>query len=105
MVDASAIQEHMAVVGSDGEHVGVVDKVENDQIKLTRNDPEANGQHHYIPLSWVDAVEGAVRLSVDSQQAKSEWQSEAGHEAGVEDGTGHDPFAENRERAAGGEVF
>ena len=29
------IQEHMEVVGSDGKHVGTVDHLEGDQLKLT----------------------------------------------------------------------
>jgi hypothetical protein len=95
-VDIQAIQEQMAVVGADGEHVGTVDKVEDDQIKLTRKDPTARGQHHYIPVSWVASVEGAVRLNVTSQEAIQGWQSEGEHE---------DPYAANRDRSVGGEVY
>jgi hypothetical protein len=32
------IKEHMEVVGSDGQHVGTVDGVEDDRIKLTKSD-------------------------------------------------------------------
>ncbi len=53
MADASQIREQMEVVGSDGQHVGTVDRVENDKIKLTRKDPEAEGVHHLIPIDWV----------------------------------------------------
>src|ERR687890_2862276 len=35
---AGQVQEHMEVVGSDGGHVGTVDHVEGDRIKLTRKD-------------------------------------------------------------------
>jgi len=35
MVNASQIQEHMEIKGSDGQHVGTVDRVEGDRIKLT----------------------------------------------------------------------
>lgn len=104
-MDTSAIQEHMAVVGSDGEHVGVVDGVEGERIKLTRTDPEAGGQHHYIPLDWVDAVEGAIRLRVSAEEAQQSWQSEGEQGSGQESGSGDDPFAENRARSIGGEVF
>ena len=64
---ASKIEEHMAVVGSDGGHVGTVDKVEEDRIKLTKkDDPDGSGlHHHYLPVSAVAAVEdGEVRLSM-----------------------------------------
>ena len=70
---ASQIEPHMAVVGSDGGHVGTVDKVEEDRIKLTKNDdPDGSGQHHhYLPISSVAAVEaGEVRLSMDADRAR-----------------------------------
>ncbi len=38
MADASAIKEHMEVIGADGVHVGTVDHVEGDRIKLTKAD-------------------------------------------------------------------
>ena len=44
-MDASQVKEHMDVVGSDNEHVGTVDKVEGQRIKLARKDPSAGGEH------------------------------------------------------------
>ncbi|MDU2926289.1 DUF2171 domain-containing protein, partial [Bradyrhizobium sp.] len=32
------IREHMEVIGADGAHVGTVDRVEGNRIKLTRKD-------------------------------------------------------------------
>lgn len=80
MVDASQIKNHTEVVGSDGDHVGTVDHMEgSDRIKLTRRDPEADGQHHYIPLDWVESVENdQVRLNKTAQEAQSQWQTEEG---------------------------
>jgi hypothetical protein len=70
MANASQIREHMEVVGSDGQHVGTVDKVEGDRIKLTKNDPQARGQHRYIPLDTVESVEqDAVQLNITADQA------------------------------------
>lgn len=78
MVNASQIKEHMQVVGSDGQHVGTIDHVEGDRIKLTRNDPTAQGQHHYIPLNAVASVEqNAVRLNQTAQEAQQQWQGDA----------------------------
>ncbi len=72
--DPSQIREHMEVVGSDGGHVGTVDKVEGQRIKLTRNDPAAGGEHHYLHLDMVAAVEAdTVRLTRTAAQAKDEW--------------------------------
>ncbi len=69
MIDKNDIQEDMKVVGSDGEHVGTVDKVEGDQIKLTKND-SPNGQHNFIPCDMADSVEGdTVTLSQTAEEA------------------------------------
>ena len=73
MANAAQIKEHMDVVGSDGQHVGTVDKVEGDRIKLTKNDPQAGGQHHYIPLDAVASVEqDGVRLDMPAEQARQQ---------------------------------
>jgi hypothetical protein len=82
-VDASAIREHMPVVGSDGEPVGTVDRVEGQRIKLTRNDPQAGGQHHFLHLDMVAAVEGgSVRLTRTGAEARDEWGVEAAGSTG-----------------------
>ena len=55
MVAPMMIKEHMEVLGSDGVHVGTVDHLEGrDQMKLTKTDTDADGEHHFIPLAWVD---------------------------------------------------
>ena len=76
MVDATQIQEHAEVIGADGVHVGTVDHVDGDRIKLTKNDSPSteDGQgakHHYLPVGLVAAVEGdTVRLSATAQNAQ-----------------------------------
>ena len=76
MADASQINEHAKVIGADGVHVGTVDHVDGDRIKLTKDDsPQTqDGQgarHHYIPLGLVAEVEGdTVRLSATAQNAQ-----------------------------------
>ncbi len=72
---ASQIAEHMEVVGNDGQHVGTVDKVEGNRIKLTKkDDPDGSGQHHhFIPLGAVDAVQGGkVQLNMPANAAKGD---------------------------------
>ncbi len=73
MIDAVHIKEHAKVIGADGVHVGTVDHVEGDRIKLIRNDSgegSHRGHHHYIPLSLVAEVEGdRVRLSANGDVA------------------------------------
>lgn len=70
-----SIREHMEVLGSDGQHVGTVDHLEGqDRIKLTRKDAAAKGEHHFIPLAWVDHVDAHVHLNKSSQDAMAQWQ-------------------------------
>lgn len=79
MTDTSKIKEHMEVIGADGVHVGTVDHVEGDRIKLTKRDSSAQiegaegsheGHHHYISLGLVAGVEGdQVRLSATGANA------------------------------------
>lgn len=76
MVDTTQIREHMHVHSSDGHHVGKVDHVKGDQIELAKLDLAAMGKHHYIPLSWVDYVDGEeVHLSITAEEAKARWTS------------------------------
>lgn len=75
-VDTSRIKEHAEVVGSDGGHVGTVDHLDGQRIKLTKKDSQAGGQHHYIQLESIASVEGGqVRLKHTAAQAKQEWES------------------------------
>ena len=73
MTDLSRIQEHMDVIGADGVHVGTVDKVEGDRIKLTKKDSgqgSHEGHHHYISKGLIADVEGdKVRLSANADVA------------------------------------
>lgn len=71
MINASQIKEHMEVKGSDGSHVGTVDRVEGDRIKLTKSDPAGGGQHHYIGLDNVEEIRGgSVCLSKTGAETK-----------------------------------
>jgi hypothetical protein len=57
------ICEHMEVVDAAGQHVGIVDKVEGDRIKLTKKDA-LDPQHLFLDISQVAGVEGnKVKLS------------------------------------------
>ena len=62
MVQASDIRERMEVRDSVGVHVGTVDHVEADGIKLTRTD-SADGQHHHVPMSAIERVDAHVHLN------------------------------------------
>jgi hypothetical protein len=73
MSATDSIKEHMEVIGADGVHVGTVDKVDGNRIKLTKADSgqgSHEGHHHYISLGLVATVEGdKVRLSTNGDVA------------------------------------
>ena len=76
MIQLSEIREHMDVVGSDGGHVGRVDKVMGDEIELTKLDLAAGLKHHLIPVSWVEMIDDdTVRLSMTKDAAKAAWRT------------------------------
>lgn len=66
------VREDMEVIGADGVHVGTVDRVEEDRIKLTKKDSHGGERdhHHYISRGLVAEVEGdQVRLSANADVA------------------------------------
>lgn len=71
------VREHHEVVGSDGEHVGTVDKLRGDRIILTKTDQDAHGVHHSIPSSWIKSVDASkVTLEKTAAQAQDAWRAE-----------------------------
>ncbi|HEX8464220.1 MAG TPA: DUF2171 domain-containing protein [Abditibacterium sp.] len=76
-MDTSQIQEHMEVVGSDGAHVGIVDHLDGERIKLTRHDSNADGKHHFLPLSSVASVGEFVTLSMSASDAMAQWETDS----------------------------
>ena len=56
MFEKIRIKEHMEVADFGGQHVGTVDDVEDDRIKLTRTDSDDN-MHHYLPLDAVEKID------------------------------------------------
>jgi hypothetical protein len=73
MADVAKIKERMEVIGADGVHVGTVDRVDGNRIKLTKADSgqgHHRGHHHFVPLSLVAEIEGdKIRLSANADVA------------------------------------
>ncbi len=80
MGNTAGIREHMEIVGADGVHVGTVDRVAGDRIKLTRKDSgegSHKGHHHFIPASLIAEVEGEkVWLSANADVVVDEFLEE-----------------------------
>lgn len=65
------IKPHMSVVCSENSELATVDHVEGrNAIMLAKDD---DGQHHFIPLSWVASVDDKVHLDWPMAQARREW--------------------------------
>ncbi len=61
--DDGRVVEHMEVYASDGTKIGTVDHMEGaDRIKLAKT-TSPDGEHHYVPMAWVDHVDRHVHLN------------------------------------------
>lgn len=77
MADTSKIKEHMDVIGSDGEKIGQVDRVDGSgQIKLTKNSAP-DGAHHLVQAAWIDHVDSHVHLNKPASDVKAAWKKVA----------------------------
>ena len=75
------VREHMEVIGADGVHLGTVDRIDGDRIKLTKaeNIGSHEGHHHFISRGLVAGVEGdKVRLSANADVAVTFEEEERG---------------------------
>lgn len=94
MADTMRIRAQMDVVGSDGRHVGTVDHVQGNHIKLADSDPAAAGEHRYLSAAHVRAVGERVELDCPADEVHRAWRSERGgargdgNRDGSRDGTG-----------------
>ncbi len=69
--DNGRIVGHMEVFASDGTKVGTVDHMEgSDRIKLAKN-TSPDGEHHYIPMTWVGHVDRHVHLNKTVSEMKA----------------------------------
>ena len=76
----------MEVEGSDGEHIGTVDKVRGDRIILTKSDQDSGGRHHSVPCSWIEKVEDKLILNRSAAEAKQAWSEEESNRAFFDQG-------------------
>jgi hypothetical protein len=75
MADLSQIQEHMEIIGADGVHIGTVDKVEGNRIKMTKAD---SGSHsdRYRPYCWKRKRMGE-RWATSASNRAARWRGRA----------------------------
>jgi hypothetical protein len=70
-VNTAQIAEHMDVIAADGENIGKVDHMQDGRIKLTKTS-SPDGQHHFVPLSWVERVDQHVHLNKTLSDIKAQ---------------------------------
>jgi hypothetical protein len=56
MFEKMRIKEHMEVANAQGQHVGTVDEVDGDKIKLTKSD-SADDMHHFLMVDDVEKID------------------------------------------------
>ena len=72
------IHEGLKVVGSDGGHVGTVDALVGQLLKLKKNDPASGGTHHYLDIGFIADIENeTVKLLLTADDAKRRWSEES----------------------------
>ncbi|WP_169741527.1 DUF2382 domain-containing protein [Beijerinckia mobilis] len=70
---ADKIHDHMNVMASDGQIIGIVDHLEGDRIQLTRAD-SPDGRDHFIPLDWIKSIgTNDVELNRPASQVRAAW--------------------------------
>jgi hypothetical protein len=71
MISPNQVKPDAPVVCSEDGQFATVDHMEGrDTIKLKK---DKQGQHHYIPLSWVTKVDDKVHVDRPRDQAMKEW--------------------------------
>jgi len=77
MMHVQDIREGLEVVGSDGAHVGRVDALVGQLLKLNKNDPASGGTHHFLDIGLIaDIEDDTVKLLVTADDAKQRWSEE-----------------------------
>lgn len=75
MIQPNQVRPEMPVVCSEDGQFGIVDHMEGkDTIKLKK---DGQGQHHYIPMSWVTSVDSKIHVDRPGRQAMKDWTSTA----------------------------
>jgi len=66
------------VIGSDGGHVGTVDALTGQMLKLKKNDPASGGTHHFLDIGLIADIENeTVKLLVTADDARQRWSEQS----------------------------
>ena len=74
MVLASEIKPHMEVLDSEGEYVGLAERVIGAEIVLAPDGDAVGDGEHRIPLAWVDYTwDHKCKLTLSRDEAQARW--------------------------------
>jgi hypothetical protein len=73
MINPTQIQKHMDVVSSRNEPLGSVDHVQGSSVKLVR---DAVGQHHLVPIAWIESIDDKIHLTRSAEEVERLWAGE-----------------------------
>ena len=83
-MDLGNIRAGLDVAGSDGGHLGTVDRVERSRIEPRRDDPAPGGRHHWLEQSTIASADGGTaRFAVPAGRARQARQGEAPSPRGI----------------------
>lgn len=71
MINGSEIKPETPVVCSNEGQFATVDHMEGQNVIKLKKDKQ--GQHHYIPLSWVTRVDDKVHVDRPGTEAMQQW--------------------------------
>ena len=74
MINPAQIQKHMDVVSLNNEPLGSVDHVSGRDLKLAR---DVVGQHHFVPLAWIDRIDEKIHLTRSTKEVQRLWAGES----------------------------
>ena len=73
MINPAKIQKHMNVVSVENEPLGMVDHILGSNLKLAR---DVVGQHHFVPLTWIDHIDDKIHLALRADDVQRMWAGE-----------------------------
>jgi hypothetical protein len=71
MVDFELAREHMEIVGSDGQHVGVLSRIGATELELAAGDPRKARPR--VPNHVIESIDVVIRLNTPARDAIRRW--------------------------------
>lgn len=72
-INPAQIHRNMRVFSSHGEPLGAIDHIDGGNLELVRDEV---GQHHFIPMRWIDRIDEAVHLTRPAEDLRRLWAGE-----------------------------